>query len=322
MIIRRTVKKLAIAVSVGLAFAFAIALLTAYPTTVYAQGRSTAPIVASAVEHSRWQADALLSTTNAYSIYLPIVYKPVPPPQPFQYIESFDDPACSGWPVRAFNPNDPFPPGPWVARCEKAAGWDPTNNVYGVNTVSAWNSWIYPAPVVLADPLNFTITVDGQPVQDGLWASSWGVYFNANADRTKFYTFQLYQDGVPDLNTSPTFGVRRWDDFHGTSDDDNVIVIQKRCKSCFNSTFSWNRVIIRRTGSAVTIYAGDAYYPPALYQPVAQIGLPDYTGAAYNGVGFYHGNFEFMYWSNNTAYQFDRLIIDPVLRVESSSPNP
>ncbi len=253
------------------------------------------------------------AVTNVYTFYLPLVLSN----RPFAYDYGFEDPACDGWVIHYYDPYEPDPPGPWTSFCgkEKFDGYYGANGVYSLKTSAAWNTWIYTAPIVLADTRNFTIELDGKSAQDFMWASSWGVYFNANADRTKSYSFQIYQTGVPDLDTPPQYAIRRWINFRGTGTDENDILVFRRCGPCAQGDFIWNRVIVRRTGDWVTFYAGDKHNPLSLQKPLRVLYLPDYTSAEYNGMGVLQGNFEFQNWNgDDPAFQIDNFYANPVFR--------
>jgi len=287
-------------------------------TVAYARGSGSTSVETSALATQPFQSAPLLTGTGAYSSFLPLAFRFYPPP--ISFFDTFDDPACNGWSIHYFDRYEPDPPGPWVAYCDReklSATTYGNNRVYSIKTTAAWNSWIYTAPVVLADPKNFTITVDGKSAQNYMWLSSWGVYFNANADRTQFYSVQIYQDGVPDLDTSPDYMVRRWIHFTGGAKDPNYeLQHKKRCHLCQNGDFGWNRIIIRRVGDTVYVYAGDAFYPPAFNAPVAVFNMPEYTGSDYIGVGVFQGNFEWMNWDGNVpTFQIDNFYAWPVYKV-------
>jgi hypothetical protein len=264
---------------------------------------------------------ALLINSDGITSFLPLVYKMHPPP--FAYFYAFEDTGCDGWTIHYFDTNEPDPPGAWSAYCGKERLGRNTygnNGVYSVKTSAAWNTWIYTAPVILADTHNFTIVLDGKWTQDFMWASAWGVYFNANAARTKFYSMQLHQTAVPDppeVQANPQYSIRRWLNFRGTAIDDNDILEFRRCPhTCALEDYQWNRMTIRRVGDFVYFYLGDAGYPSAYNVEVKSLYLPEYTSAEYNGIGVLQGNFEFMNWNGDEpAYQIDNFYANPVYRV-------
>lgn len=311
-IVQRTKRS---AVVLAISLAVSMLLLAFHTVAVSADGRDWAPSTASAIAGSQVQSEFPLSPSSAFSTFLPLLIRHFPA---FAFNDTFAiDRACNGWPVHSLDLNEPNPPGPWSAHCGNEKLSPKTysvNGVYSFKTGAAWNSWIYPAPVVLADPRNFTITVDGKSAQDFMWASSWGVYFNANASRTRFYTVQIYQTGVVDLDTSPDYSVRRWDNFTGGATDDNLILVPlRKCRLCQAADFEWNRIIIRRQGDLVYIYAGDTYNPAAFDRPLIILSLPAYTGSEYTGVGLYQGNFEWMNWhGDEPSFQADNFNAFPV----------
>jgi hypothetical protein len=258
----------------------------------------------------------LLQVTGNYTAYLPIIRldptpTPTPTPTPFAFYDTFDNPA-SGWPIKSFNPGDPFPPGPYASGYgQEITKWGPiANNVFNVKTVAAWNSWVYPAPVQLADPRNFTVELIGKSAQDFMWLSSWGVYFNANASRTKMYTIQIYQDGDSATNTKPDYHARRWDNFNGTSDAQNVeLEVKRRCSLCISDDYKWNRIKVIRSGDILYVYLGS----DTTYRLQATYYAPWYTSAEYTGVGVFNGNFEWSDWLRGDAptYQVDNFYVNP-----------
>ncbi|HET7088172.1 MAG TPA: hypothetical protein VFL17_05935 [Anaerolineae bacterium] len=279
---------------------------------------------ASTVHEPGLESSLQQTATNTYTAYLPLLLKPAFLYLPllfynraFAYDYGFEDPGCDGWVIHYFDPYEPDPPGPWTSFCgkEKFDRYYGDNGVYSFKTSAAWNTWIYTAPIVLADTRNFTIELDGKSAQDFMWASAWGVYFNANADRTKFYSIQIHQTGVPDLDTPPQYSIRRWINFRGTGTDQNDILVFRRCGPCAQPDFQWNTVIVRRTGDWVTFYAGDKSNPLSLQKPLRVLYLPDYTSAEYNGMGVLQGNFEFQNWNgDDPAFQVDNFYADPVYR--------
>ncbi len=250
-------------------------------------------------------AEPLLTSANGYTAYLPLIRRT----EPFTFYDGFTNPA-SGWPIHLLNLNEPYPPGPWSSGYGKEKINNTTttdNDVYNVKTVAAWNSWIYTAPVVLAAPTNFYIQVDGKSAQEFMWASSWGLYFNANAGRTQFYTLQIFQDS--DGVSHPTLEVRRWVHFQGDADDPNFILVHRRCISCQREDFAWTQIRVQRIGATLYIYAGGLL--------LNIIDAPEYTSGEYNGVGVYQGNFEFNDFNpkryGEPAFQFDNFILWPAL---------
>jgi hypothetical protein len=293
-------------------------LFTLSSPAVLADSRASPLSAPGPAEPQVTEVSPLLTAAGEYTAYFPIVFKQYPPP--IAYFYSFTEPACDGWALNDFDTDDPDPPGPWVAFCGTEFLDDRHttngNGVYSIKTVAAWNSWIYTAPIQLADPRNFTITVDGQAAQGYMWLSSWGVYFNANADRTKFYSVQIYQNGVPELATSPEYSVRRWIHFRGTAIDENVeLQNKKKCPLCGNDSFQWNRITIQRIGDLVYIFAGDAQYPWAYNYLLTVLSMPEYTTNEYVGVGVFQGNFEWMDWNGNIpTFQVDNFYAYPVYR--------
>jgi hypothetical protein len=309
-------KSVLMVLCVALAFALLLALLLASSSVTYAIGSAHAPASAGNAQDTITDSIPLITTAGPFTTIMPLLFRRYPPP--FAYSYSFDDPGCDGWTIHYFDTNEPDPPGAWTALCgkEKLNRRDyGSNGVYSVKTSAAWNTWTYTAPVVLADPRNFTIALEGKATQDFMWASSWGVYFNANADRTKFYSIQIYQTGVPDLGQPPQYAIRRWLNFRGTAVDDNDTLIFKKCWVCDNQDFEWNRVTIRRIGDWVYFHAGDAQYPDLYNQLLISMYLPEYTGPEYYGVGVLQGNFEFMNWNfDDPAFQIDNFYAAPVER--------
>jgi hypothetical protein len=253
-----------------------------------------------------------ISDTDSYTSYLPIVRRD-PTPTPFAFFDTFDDPN-SGWAVKHFNKNDPFPPGPWATLYGQEIDKDGnllSNNVYNVKLAPAWNSWVYTAPVVLADTRHFTVELNGKSAQDFMWLSSWGIYFNANADRTKLYTVQIYQDGTNNPSTPPDYIVRRWDDFNGTANSPNITLDnKKRCGRCNPTDYQWNRIVVSRDGDLIYVYLGT----PTNMQLQAVFNAPWYTDSGYTGIGVFNGNFEWSDWNrgDKPAFQVDNFFAFPV----------
>ena len=249
------------------------------------------------------QPGPLITAAGNFTMYFPIFFAS----RPITFFDPFDDPT-SGWPIHALNLNEPYPPGPWSSGYgkEMVNPWGAIDqDVFNVKTVPAWNSWIYTAPVVLADPANFTVQVDGKSAQNFMWASSWGLYVNANAARTQFYTLQIFQNS--DGESAPTLEVRRWDYFRGTSDDANQLLLHTGCKPCARGDFEWTRVTIERIGAGLYIRIGTKLY-----------GVPaaEYVDVEHAGVGLYQGNFE---WNDFNplryslpTFQFDNFMAQPV----------
>jgi len=291
-----------------IAAALLVVLLTASARAVRAESNLSPMANTPSVTSQQTSLTPLLTAAGEYTMYMPIMHMP---PQPFTFVEAFNDPTCSRWRTQYFDASMPFPPGPWLSYCDTRmvdAHHRDTNGVYSLKNGAAWNSWVYTSPVVLADSTHFTITADGQATID-LWASSWGIYFNGNADHTQFYTVQIHNTGVPDLDTPPHVSLRRWDYFQGTSSDPNELLWYKTCKRCNPANFGFNRIIVKRIGNYVAVYAGDT---PTFNYPLAAFFLPEYTGPGYTGVGLYTGNFEFMHWDNTPAFQVDNFEVEPV----------
>ncbi|HLF25147.1 MAG TPA: hypothetical protein VJG32_02325 [Anaerolineae bacterium] len=298
---RRTLNALPFFVSWLLALGLLLAIfLIAAPASAYSRdsspGSSAAPGLA--------QSKPLLTAAASFTYYLPIIHRDVP----FRFADTFNDPA-SGWPIHGLNLNEPYPPGPWSSGYGKekiSETQTKDQNVYNVKTAAAWNSWIYTAPVVLANTANFTVQLDGKIAQTFMWASSWGMYFNANANRSKFYTVQVFED--TDGQSAPTLEVRRWDAFQGDADDANEILVHRRCHWCDREDFKWTQLRVVRVGETVFIHAGGVM--------VNAIHAPEYMSSEYKGVGVYQGNFE---WNDfhprrygEPAFQIDNFIAEPV----------
>ena len=297
----RSLKLSVAAVGAGLAIVALFTLLTApHSAATAAAKQSDAPTLYT----------PLLSATDSYSLFLPVIFYKYPA---ITYFDSFDNPA-SGWPIHSFYAGDPFPPGPYavgygkeVLANYKIGG----ENVYNLKTVAAWNSWVYPAPVVLADTRYFTIEVDGKSAQDFMWLSSWGIYFNANADRTKLYTVQIYQDGTTDPFTRPDYHVRRWDLFTGDAHALNQeLDVKRRCGRCTPGDFKWNRIVVSRDGDWIYVYLGQPGYMQLQHEPFY---APQYSSSEYNGVGLFNGNFEWSDWQrgDQPTFQADNFLVTP-----------
>lgn len=271
----------------------------------------------------RTLAELAIRASGNYTTYLALIRRdptPTPTPTPtftptptsFAFYDSFDNPA-SGWPIKSFNANDPFPPGPYASGYGKEKLSKTTtgpNNVFNVKTVAAWNSWVYAAPVVLADPQHFTIELIGKSAQSFMWLSSWGVYFNANASRTKMYTVQIYQNGNPADGTPPEYHARRWDDFNGTAHANNQELSSKRrCGRCTPTDYEWNRIRVVRDGDTLYVYLGSSGW----WQLQAVYNAPWYTTSEYVGVGVFNGNFEWSDWQrgDQPTYQVDEFYVNP-----------
>ncbi len=287
--------------SLGLAATTLLAILLATRSAAaYAGNRG--PAFGAAQAHD--QSEPLITAAGGFTSYLPIVYVTLP----ITFFDTFDNP-LSGWPVHALNLEEPDPPGAWASWYGTEKIDDKTtvdNNVYDVKTVAAWNSWIYTAPVVLADPSNFTVQVDGKSSQAFMWASSWGLYFNANANRTKFYVVQIFQNS--DGENWPTLMLRRYDNFVGSGTDENVILIERRCVSCERADFGWTQLHIERKGAQLYIYAGGVLLNVR--------SAPEYMSSECTGVGVFQGNFEWSDWNpkrySEPAFQFDNFLAGPV----------
>jgi uncharacterized repeat protein (TIGR01451 family) len=209
------------------------------------------------------------------------------------FFDDFSDPS-SGWLQGEYTPpgNMCTPPGKWRAGYQAGR--------YGVNTVCAWNGMLYPAPVRLADPANFTLEVDLASNQADLWYSSYGVFFNASEDLHQAYVVRLFQ-GLE----VPEWAAYYWPNFQGSSDDQPPpqMLTYATCWTCTGQDFGWNHIVIQRQGSFFEVWMGT----PGRLARMAIINDARLVDSQHVRVGVHHGNFEWRGDASSSwyAYLFD-----------------
>jgi uncharacterized repeat protein (TIGR01451 family) len=224
---------------------------------------------------------------------------PVTATVPGTFFDDFSDPS-SGWMQGEYTPPDNMctPPGKWRAGYESGR--------YGVNTVCAWNGMLYPAPVRLADPANFTLEADLASNQADLWFSSYGVFFNASEDLHQTYIVRLFQG-----YEVPEWAAYYWPNFQGSSDDQPPPQfigpmpegVLPRCWTCNGNDFAWNHIVIQRQGPIFEVWMGT----PGHLARMAVINDARLVDSQHVRVGVHHANFEWRGDSSPSwyAYLFD-----------------
>lgn len=209
------------------------------------------------------------------------------------FFDDFSDPT-SGWMQGEYTPpgNMCTPPGKWRAGYQSGR--------YGVNTVCAWNGMLYPAPVRIADPANFTLDVDLKSNQSDLWYSSYGVFFNASEDLRQTYIVRLFQG-----QDVPEWAAYYWPNFQGSSNDQPPpeLLYWGSCWTCDGQDFSWNHILIQRRGAIFEVWMGT----PGHLARMAVFNDARLVDSQHVRVGVHHANFEWRGDSSPSwyAYLFD-----------------
>jgi hypothetical protein len=240
---------------------------------------------------------------DAFQLYGP----PVSTSIAGEFFDDFTDPT-TGWPVGDYDENTRTcvpPPGSW--RAHYLPGGD-----YGVMTSCDRAAQLYPAPVRLADPQQFSMEADMRSNQADLWYSSYGLFFNGIEDLHEVYTVDLYQGMDP-----PEFDIRYWENFNWS--DQIWPPADTRfwgtCWSCTGADYAWNHMLVKRLGATVEVWMGSGRGRANLAR-VATISYSKATGSQYNRAGFIHSNFE---WRGDSGpylydYIFGNFRLSPAVR--------
>ena len=217
----------------------------------------------------------------------------------FTFFDDFSNPA-TGWLVNDFDAKEYERyklPGPWHAHYLSGGG-------YGVNTVYAWTGRLYPSPARIADSTTFTVEADMRSLQDYLWYSSYGIFFNGSKDLRQVYVVRLHQGQDP-----PQWAAYYWPNFLGGSDDlpPPELLTIGTCRTCNGADYAWNHMLIRRQGPALEVWMGR----PGNLARMATISDTRLMDDQHLRVGFFQGNFEWAAGLPAHTYEFSHFHLTP-----------